>query len=163
MELHWVYLTLLPALALRYMTLNEYVHDRYFYVPMIGVALISGSMMARAKFDARIVAIEVVVLAALAVQTYRTLPIWKNDVALFSRALETAPNSPRVLNDLAYSYLGDHRPLDALPLLKHLTESYPNSPLANFNMARCYQELGDEQMADYYYSISDRLFGRIVR
>ncbi len=159
----WVALTLLPALALRYTTFNEFVHDRYFYTPMFGVALIAASLLARVKFPSRAMAVAALVLAALAIQTFRTLPIWKNNLSLFSRAIETSPNSTRVLNDLAYSYLGDHRPQDALPLLKRLLDEAPYSATVNYNMARCYQQLGDERSAAYYFSISDRLFGRVVR
>ncbi len=159
----WVAIILLPALDFRYMAYDEFVHDRYFYTPMAGLALIAASLLAKVKFDARTMAVPALVLAAFAAQTYRTLPIWKNNVTLFGRAFETAPNKPRVRNDLAYSYLGDHRPQDALPLLKRLVSEYPDSPLANFNTARCYQMLGDEQTAAHYFSISDRLFGRVVR
>jgi tetratricopeptide (TPR) repeat protein len=159
----WVAITLLPALELQYATYHEFVHDRYFYTPMAGLALIAASLLAKAKFDARTMTVAGVVLAALAAQTFRTLPIWRSDITLFSRAIETTPNSPMVLNDLAYSYIEYHRPLDALPLLKRLLDEHPDSPQANFNMARCYQELGNQQAAAYYYSISDRLFGRVVR
>ncbi len=159
----WIALTLLPALALRYTTYNEFVHDRYFYTPMAGIALIAASLLAKVKFPSRTMAVAALVLAALTIQTCRTLPIWKNNLSLFSRAIETSPNSPRVLNDLAYAYLGDDRPRDALPLLKRLLNEAPYSATVNYNLARCYQELGDEQAAEHYFSISDSLFGRVVR
>jgi tetratricopeptide (TPR) repeat protein len=155
----WAAITLAPALALRHMSPNAYVHDRYFYTPMAGVALIVASLLTRVKFKARTVAAAALVLAALAAQTFRTLPIWKNNLSLFSRAFETDPDNPYVLNDLAFSYLEDHRPLDAFPLLTRLLTQDPNSATGNLSMARCYLQLGDEQTAAYYISIANRLFG----
>ena len=159
----WVAITLFPALELQYTTYHEYVHDRYFYSPMTGLALIAASLLAKVKFNVRTMAVAGVVLAALAAQTCRTLPIWKNDLSLFSRAFETSPNSPRVINDLAFSYLENDRPRDAFPLLKRLVDAEPTSAMANYNMACCYQELGNQRMAAYYFSISDRLFGTVIR
>ncbi len=159
----WVAIILLPALDFRHMAYDEYVPDRYFYAPMAGLALIAASLLAKVKFNARTMAVAGVVLAALAAQTCRTLPIWENNLTLFSRAVETNPNNLYELNGLAYSYLEFHRPLDALPLLKRLLAEYPDEPVVNYNMACCYQELGNQQMAAYYFSISDRLFGRVIR
>ncbi len=158
----WVAITLAPAFELRYVSSHAYVHDRYFYSPMVGLALIAASLLARVKFNARAVAVAGLVLAALAAQTYRTLPIWKSNLSLFTRAIQTAPNNPYVINDLAFSYLEDHRPQDAFPLLKRLLDQNP--PLdqapdlvkANLSMARCYLQLGDEQAAEYYFSIATR-------
>ena len=155
----WAAITLAPALALRYLSFNEYVHDRYFYTPMAGVALIAASLLAKVKFPSRTMAVAALVLAALAAQTFRTLPIWKNSLSLFTRALETAPNNPRVLNDLAFSYLENDRPLDALPLLKRLLDEDPSFVMGNFNMARCYVQLGDEQTAAHYFLIYRELGG----
>ncbi len=155
----WAAITLAPALALRHMSPHAYVHDRYFYTPMAGLALIAASLLAKVKFPSRTMAAAALVLAVLAAQTFRTLPIWKNNLSLFSRALETDPNNPYVLNDLAFSYLEDHRPLDAFPLLERLLDEDPNSATGNLSMARCYLQLGDEQAAAYYMSIANRLFG----
>ncbi len=158
----WVVITLAPALELRYVSTYAYVHDRYFYTPMAGLALIAASLMAKVKFPSRTMAVAAVVLAALAIQTYRTLPIWKNNLSLFTRAIETDPNNPYVLNDLAFSYLEDRRPLDAFPLLKRLldqdppTDQAPDLAKANLSMARCYLQLGDEHAAEYYFSIATR-------
>jgi hypothetical protein len=159
----WFAITLAPALALRYATLNDYLHDRYLYLPSVGLAMMAAAGFARIRFTPLRSVAACIVALALCYGTYRTLPIWSNNISLFQRAQETAPENPSVINNLAYAYLDAHREADAYPLLKQLIERYPGSALANYNMARYYQQTGDPAQANYYFSISDRLFGKVVR
>ena len=155
----WFAITLAPALAIRYITWHDYVHDRYLYLPSVGIALIAAVWLGRIRFSVpRALACCAVVLV-LGLGTRLDLPIWHDNIALFRRALETAPGNPAVKTSLAEAYLTAHREAEAFPLLQQIIQQYPRKAVANYNMGLYYQQIGNPQAAEYYFSISDQLSG----
>ena len=93
----WLVFPLLPSINLGWMNQDDFVHDRYMYMSMLGVALLAGSAFAalRRKWpDAGLVPLCSGVLIVLmgfasAIQSQ----YWANDVFLFSRAVKIAPRN----------------------------------------------------------------------
>ncbi len=93
----WLVFPLLPTTNLGWMNQDDFVHDRYMYISMLGVALLVGSAFAalRRKWpDAGLVplfsGVLIVVMGfASAIQSQ----YWANDVFLFSRAVRIAPRN----------------------------------------------------------------------
>jgi tetratricopeptide (TPR) repeat protein len=93
----WLVFPLLPTINLGWMNQDDFVHDRYMYISMLGVALLAGSAFAalRRKWpDAGLVplfsGVLIVVMGfASAIQSQ----YWANDVFLFSRAVKIAPRN----------------------------------------------------------------------
>jgi tetratricopeptide (TPR) repeat protein len=93
----WLVFPLLPTTNLGWMNQDDFVHDRYMYISMLGVALLAGSAFAalRRKWpDAGLVPLCSGVLIVLmgfasAIQSQ----YWANDVFLFSRAVKIAPRN----------------------------------------------------------------------
>lgn len=93
----WLVFPLLPTTNLGWMNQDDFVHDRYMYMSMLGVALLAGSAFAalRRKWpDAGLVPLLAGVLMvgmgfASAIQSQ----YWSNDVFLFSRAVKIAPRN----------------------------------------------------------------------
>jgi Tfp pilus assembly protein PilF len=93
----WLVFPLLPTTNLGWMNQDDFVHDRYMYISMLGVALLAGSAFAalRRKWpDAGLVplfsGVLIVVMGfASAIQSQ----YWANDVFLFSRAVKIAPRN----------------------------------------------------------------------
>jgi hypothetical protein len=93
----WLVFPLLPTTNLGWMNQDDFVHDRYMYISMLGVALVAGSAFAalRRKWpDAGLVPLFSGVLIVLmgfasAIQSQ----YWANDVFLFSRAVKIAPRN----------------------------------------------------------------------
>jgi len=93
----WLLLPLLPSLNLRWVNEDDFVHDRYIYMSMLGVALLAGAGFAALKLRLpgnRLIPLLAGVLAvglgfASAVQSQ----FWANDVYLFSRGVQIAPNN----------------------------------------------------------------------
>jgi protein O-mannosyl-transferase len=153
----WFAITLAPALAIRYITWDDYVHDRYLYLPSVGLALVAAVWLGRIRFTVlrSVAACTLVVL--LCWGTRLNLRIWQDGVSLFTRAMETAPRNMMVKNNLAEAYLTAQRPSEAFPLLQQLLRDYPNFDLAIRNMARYYWEIGNVEEADRYREISRQL------
>lgn len=93
----WIIMPMLPTLNLRWMNQDDFIHDRYLYMSVLGAALLAGSGYAwirknwpKQQIVRPLAAALVVVLAfASAIQSQ----YWANDVILFSRAVTIAPNN----------------------------------------------------------------------
>lgn len=148
----WFAITLAPALAIRYMTLDDYVHDRYLYLPSVGLAIIAAVYLSRIRFTLpRSIAAFALVLA-MCWGTRLNLRIWQDEISLFNRAVEMVPENMSIKNNLAAAYLIAHRDAEAYPLLKELLERYPNAFVTNQNMGVYYRHIGNPEAAKYYFS-----------
>lgn len=147
----WFAITLLPALSIRYLTWNDYTHDRFLYLPSVGLALIVAQCFLRFRFTVP----RSVAICALAVAffwcTRSNLRIWQDDISLFSREVETAPSNVMAKYNLAEAYQVANRMQESYPLLKQLLDQYPDFPLANRDMSRYYWYIGNVQEANHYY------------
>jgi protein O-mannosyl-transferase len=150
----WLVLPMLPTLNLRWMNEDDFIHDRYMYMSILGAALLAGSAYAWVgeKWPGqRLVrplaaSIAVVLAFASAIQSQ----YWANDVILFSRAVTVAPNNEWAhLNyGSALSSLGRYR--DAAP---HFVQSFllkPGWRAADF-AGFAYQQSGDLLPAERWF------------
>jgi protein O-mannosyl-transferase len=88
----WYLITLIPVIGIVQVGLQS-MADRFTYVPLIGIYTaivwaVDDLLSARAPRPVR-VALAVTVIAAAATTARRQLPIWKDSVALWTRATET--------------------------------------------------------------------------
>ena len=149
----WFGITLIPSLAIRYIDSHDYVHDRYLYLPTVGLALVAAVWFARIRFTRpRVIAAGALALA-LCWGTRANLRVWQNNISLFSRAIETDPQNPDFRNNLAVAYIDAHRESEAYPLLKQLIEMYPWYADGYYNMGYYYQQIGNPEEAKRYYLI----------
>jgi Tfp pilus assembly protein PilF len=109
----WIIIPLLPALNIFLFNADELAHDRYFYVPSIGAALLVSLVIERAGKTRRAVFGEPlsVILTALALTvvlatftTYAT-KFWRDDFTLFTRAHEIAPHNSAAINNLSVEWM----------------------------------------------------------
>lgn len=150
----WFAITLTPSLAIRYIDGHDYVHDRYLYLPFVGLALIVAIWFAHIRFPCLRLILAGALVLPLCWGTRATLPIWQNNISLFSRAIETDPRNPDFRNDLAVAYIDAHHESEAYPLLKQLIEMYPWYADAYYNMGYYYQQIGNPEEAQRYYLIA---------
>lgn len=105
----WIAIPLLPALDFVAFNPDQLVHDRYFYVPSIGAALLVALCIERFATSRRVVfgqplttVVSAMVLTIiLAAGTIWTEGYWMDEYTLFSRANEVAPNNLTVANKLS--------------------------------------------------------------
>jgi protein O-mannosyl-transferase len=154
----WFVITFAPALGIRYLFMGDYVHDRYLYLPSVGLAVMAATGLSQIRFTWPLAAAGCVFAVALGWGTRAELPIWHDDISLFQRAVETAPQNPYAKNNLADAYLKSHREAEALPLLEQVIATNPSYRLGYYNMARYYQQTGDLEDADRYFTISDQIY-----
>src|SRR5215471_13003613 len=144
--LAWLILPLLPTLNLRWMNEDDFIHDRYLYMSMLGVGLLAGFGYAGLKktwpqlrFIRPLVLVIVVGLAfASAIQSQ----YWANDLILFSRAVERAPQNEWAQLNYGSALSAWGKYADAAP---HFVGSYELKPgwrAADF-AGVAYQQSGD--------------------
>jgi protein O-mannosyl-transferase len=154
----WFVVTLSPGLSLRYLLRGDYVHDRYLYLPSVGLALVIAILISNVELTPLRASAGVALVALCSWGVRANLPIWRDDIALFRRAVETAPRNPYAKNNLADAYLKAHREAEAYPLLEDVIALDPDYRLGYYNMGRYYQLVGNASEADEYFSISDQMY-----
>ena len=129
----WIVIPLLPAFDTFVFKSDELVHDRYFYIPSIGAALLVALFIGR-FFRSRIVVFEqpihVVVVGAgltilLASLAGWSANFWRSDYALYSRAHQVAPRNTTAISDLAAEMILREEKDNARELLE---TGYRNNP-----------------------------------
>jgi protein O-mannosyl-transferase len=107
--------TLVPVIGL--IQVGGQAHaDRYTYVPLVGLFIMiawgAADVVAfRPRLKAAFIAASVVLLAAAAIVTHRTVGYWHDDVALFGRAVEVGQRSRWTLGNLGAA-LGNRGRID---------------------------------------------------
>jgi hypothetical protein len=119
----WYVVSLLPVLGIVQVG-NQGLADRYTYLPLIGIFLAAawggGSLTRRLAggWRASAAAACCALLAAWAAGTWLQLGSWKDDVALFTRALEVTPDNAHAPYNLGRGLLQRGRRAEALVQLE---------------------------------------------
>jgi len=148
----WFFVTLAPAMALPMLHADNYVHDHYLYLPFVGIVLMMAEWFGMIRWSAPAILTACTSCLACCFVTRSDLPFWRDQTALFTRAVETAPLNPHAKNNLGVAYMNSHRETEALPLLEQaIALSRPGFYLdAYYNLATCYERLGRHAEAERY-------------
>ncbi len=107
------------------------VTDRYFYLSMVGVAIIVASLLARAPlrwWAGPALVVGMVLIGTSMAQTRH----WRDTMAVGQRALAVNPESEIGLNDVAGAYLDQGSASQALPVAKRAVELNENDHRAQW-------------------------------
>jgi Tfp pilus assembly protein PilF len=145
----WVFITLTPVLYLRAFSVNDFVHDRYLYLPSVGLAIVVASLIERWR-ERSITAVPVAVLLGgmLLFATVAQIPYWKNNFLLFRRAYEISPRSEYALNNLGIEMekRGDYD--RAVSLYQAAIDKNPQLWTAQYNLGLFLYRTGSLAKAD---------------
>lgn len=170
-------LWLLPLWNLRWLPREELVHDRYLYLPVLGVCLAVGVALAQWKEalagqeaaprvaetavaptvtqpllppSARPGMVAALLVLALLAGTFSQELDCATDLLLWSRAYRVAPNSVVALSNFA-TVLFEHRRMDeGFALMQRTLELEPDSRVATYNMAYALHNLHNDRAAEPY-------------
>jgi protein O-mannosyl-transferase len=153
----WFLFPLLPTLNTRWLNEDDFVHDRYTYMSMLGIALLAGfafDQLAQRWPPRKLVPILAVSLAvALALASAIQSQYWVNDLHLFSRAVEVAPNNEWAQLNLGAALSAGGRDAEAAA---HFVRSYELKPgwrAADF-AGFAYQNSGDLARAERWFVLA---------
>jgi Tfp pilus assembly protein PilF len=155
----WLALPLLPVLNLRVFQPGDIAHDRYLYLPVLGLALIIGWIISKLDFGeitlfghaAGAVALALVLAVGCSIGTATESLPWANTLLLLTRALDTSPNRPWAMRGLAMELVQRGRYEDAVPLLRRVVELSPRDYIFTFELAQaCYESRRYEDAERYF-------------
>ncbi len=147
--LGWSLLLLAPSLyGIAYFGNLGLVHNRYFYLPMAGICISAVVLVAPFLQRQRVTVGVVVVLAALAVLTFQQQKHWKDNEALYSRAVQVAPRSPYPWLALAQVRARQGRTAEAIELADKGLELDPNYFTGLLLRASMAEQVGDTAQAE---------------
>jgi tetratricopeptide (TPR) repeat protein len=154
----WLIFPMLPTLNLRWMNEDDFIHDRYLYMSMLGAALLAASAYAwirdwiKSKWPAMqlfrpLAACVVVMLAfASAIQS----EYWATDVTLFARAVDRAPGNEWAQLNYGSALSARGKFADAAPHFARSYELKPGWRAADF-AGFAYQQSGDLARAENWF------------
>jgi tetratricopeptide (TPR) repeat protein len=155
-----------------FITNGATVGERFLFVPSFGFALGIVFLLNyllnidiqefSGKFKNIFIGIFAILLIAFSGLTMARVGDWKNNLSLFEKGVENAPNSSRTQYSLATEYLNRGEQLtdtaERNELLRkslfHFTKSleiYPKNKLSHYNSSKCHAFLGDTISAMIHY------------
>jgi tetratricopeptide (TPR) repeat protein len=153
----WLVFPLLPTTNLAWMNQDDFVHDRYMYMSMLGVALLAGfayAALQRRWPHTRIVPLLCIVLmAGMGFVSAIQSQYWANDVFLFSHAVNIAPRNE-------WSHLNYGSALSARKRFSDAAAQFVESHKlqagwqAADSAAYSYQSSGDISQAEHWFTVA---------
>lgn len=153
----WLVLPLLPSLNARWLNEDDFVHDRYMYMSMLGVALLVGAGFVALKRrwpESRLVAgLAAALLVGLAFASAIQSQFWANDVALFARGVQIAPENEWAQLNYGAALSARGKYADAAP---HFARSYELKAgwMAADYAGFTFQSAGDLPQAERWYTLA---------
>ncbi len=148
---------LLPVLDLRSLTMGDIVHDRYLYLPSVGFAVLAALAireLARRFPEGGLRILSVVAMAVIvfgfAGLTLAEQMQWSNDIALYTRGIESAPDNLTVRDNLANAWLAANQPERAVPLYLEVLRRNPAFWRSNYNLGFAYYKTANYSSAEDY-------------
>ncbi len=160
----WFLIALLPALGLVQVGSQAYA-DRYTYLPSLGLALMLACGLTelwKARYQpARwIVLGGSLLLAVLALLTWRQTAFWKNDRTLFQRALAVTSDNPVAHFSLGVVAAAEGKAGEAQYHYEQALRIIPNLLDAHVNLGNLMAERGQFETALYHLRMASRIAPR---
>ncbi len=154
----WMLLPILPVLDVRIFPEGDIVHDRYLYLPSVGLAIIAACALVRLKAalpkwlgQRAIQAAAMIGLALLlgfgAVEQSLS---WADDLLLSYRGIRVAPKSVYAVNNLANAMLARGHPDQAIGLYEEALRLRPNFWEPNYNLGLVHYKAGRLEESERY-------------
>ena len=150
----WFLGTLVPMLGLEGVGYQgkQGIADRYAYLPFIGLFIMIcwgiAEWAEQKHVPLRVLrGATAVVLLALLVLSYRQVGYWKDNVSLWSHALDVTDGNFLAENNLGRALLQQGRAQEGVAHFYRAAEIYPDDPVSNFNIGLYEQKQGNYSAA----------------
>jgi protein O-mannosyl-transferase len=160
-----LFLPLLPALNLRTFADIELFHDRYLYIPVAGFAFLAALAIRHLAPSSALpseprtsvsglpllqLLLTFLISAGLAFGTILQSRPWRENITLFQRGIEIAPNNAIAYQCMGTSLLLKASVAEAIPFYQHALQLNPNMPESLYSLGRSYYELNMFPEAEIY-------------
>ena len=146
----WVVLPLLPCLYLRAIASDNFVHDRFLYLPSVGIVILMAlaihGISAAKTFGAGGVRVKWAIAAILCavglVGTVHHQLQWASNLLLYQNGAASAPQNLVVEDNLANEFVDLGRYDSAIPLYLDVLQRNPRFWSSNYNLGYAYYRMG---------------------
>ncbi len=145
LSLLWVLIPLLPALYLPALGLHAFA-ERYLYLPSVGFVILLSVLILKPRYGSRALALAATALLVItcfysAVTAWR-VPVWHDELSLWTDTAEKTPDSFVVLNYLGLALYNHGRVVEAVAEYKKAIRLKPDYPDAHNNLGVAYHTSG---------------------
>ncbi len=159
----WFVISLIPVIGLIQVG-PQASADRYTYLPYIGLSIMLAwgvpdllAVLASKKRQVVSVALGLGAAVAMAVQTYRYLPHWQNDVTYWRRVVEIRPDFARGYYNLALAVGAQGDVSEEMNLYRKALQVDPRCIDANYGLANRLFSQGKLEEAAIHYQAELRI------
>jgi Tfp pilus assembly protein PilF len=153
-----VFVPILPTLYLRAIAPANFVHDRFLYLPSVGIVIlialalerISSLKTQQTRASAMMWAAVVILCTAALAGTVSHQMQWASNLLLYQNAIKYAPQNPVLQVNLGNEFAGLGHYDKALPLYLSALRNDPFSWLSNYNLGYGYYRTGRFPEAENY-------------
>ena len=154
----WLVLPIIPVLNLQSLLRDEIAHDRYLFLPSVGLSILIAIAITRFKVGRAVifgspvsqVVVAVALCGSLGCATAWQHSHWANEYDLYQRGLEVAPNNRIALNNLGSLMLDNGMKDEAISLFKRAVDHHPDFRTGNLNLGKAYCQVGRYEEASQY-------------
>ncbi|MGQ9896782.1 MAG: tetratricopeptide repeat protein [Acidobacteriota bacterium] len=153
--LMWIGLPLLPTLNLRHFRPQEFLHDRYLFLPTLGFALLLGwgltVWLERYTSPKASVTASLLPLSSMLIGygwlTAQYIPHWQNDLVLYGRILRFHPDNVFALGNLSDALRSRGRLAEGIAHLEHAYALAPHEGRLARALGNAYCQAGQFERA----------------
>jgi len=153
----WFAAPLLPVLQIGLFRRDDFAHDRYLYLPSVGLALATAFLLSKVvtqetKSHVRflVTAAVLLLLAGLGISTAVQSAPWRDNLSLYSHAVQRSPSNLMAWNNLAVQYVERGRLEEAGRIFEAILADRPDFWLANYNYGNLSYRLQRYDRAEQY-------------
>ena len=155
----WMVLPLIPLLNIRVFIANDFAHDRYLYLPSVGLAVLMAMLLKKVCMGPpRWLGIPVSLLGAglclAAVLSYGTITesyYFRDNLTFYAYNLTRAPHNPYAESNYAIVLAEGGLYGPALEEFLDVVSHYPNFWTPTYNLALTYYKIGNMPEAEKYF------------
>lgn len=151
----WIVIPILPVLNVTAFRKGDLIHDRYLFLPTIGLAILVAYGLRKIKGGSgelaglpALQALAMLLLAgALGLATAYQHVYWANDIVLFHHSLSVAPGNEIAQNAFGNALSTREMYAEAIAVFEDLVEHSPDSFVGKYNLGYNYYKVGRYQDA----------------
>ncbi len=155
----WLVLPLIPLLNLRVFIANDFAHDRYLYLPSVGLAVLVAMLLKKVcwgppRWLGIPASLLVVVVCLAAVMSYGTVTesfYFKDNLTFYAYNLTRAPHNPDAESNYASLLAEGGQYGPALDAFLDAVNHNPTYWTPTYNLALTYYKMGNMPEAEKYF------------
>lgn len=155
----WFFIALLPVSQI--VPHHEMMAEHYLYVASVGfcllVAALTDPLLDRPRFAPALSAVGVMVLLLLSLRTIWRNADWRDELTLWSKTVQTAPQVARARNNLGAAYLRHGQIARAEEQFEAALKIRPDFAMAHANLGKIYLDRDDLERAERALSAAVQL------